>query len=127
MHFIVNVDILLKCPVSKTVNIPNSSNSGEKIDGRAGIIISDLDENIQAPDMSLFDKLESRNTFLYTVTLNQYSHTSYRTFSSFLSLPVWRNSSIFSAILAPTPSCKKVMKYKCGDRREWDAEFSEDI
>lgn len=35
-------------------------------------------------------------------------HTQRLAFSSFRSLPVCKNSSIFSAILAPTPSCYNV-------------------
>lgn len=33
--------------MSNTEDIPNSSNSSEEIDGRAGVIISDLEENIK--------------------------------------------------------------------------------
>lgn len=40
------------------------------------------------------------------------------TFSSFRNLPVCKNSSIFSAILAPTPSFEKSNKDEGGNYQE---------
>lgn len=39
--------------ISNTEDIPNSSNSGEEIDGRTGVITSDLGENNKAAHQSV--------------------------------------------------------------------------
>lgn len=90
-------------------DIPNSSHSGEEINGRAGVIGTNLEEKIVISlcntfKVSYFKRILLQCGIIQTLPRDCILNRTL-TFSSFRSVPVCRNSSIFSDILAPTPSC----------------------